>query len=54
VPGRERRYEDLASKALGIELAADADARVGRIVWLLVAVAAAVFIVVRVRSARSA
>jgi hypothetical protein len=59
VPGRERCYEDLASKALGIDLAGDAghagagadDARVRRVVWLLVAAAAAVFIAVRVRSA---
>jgi hypothetical protein len=58
VPERERRHEDLASKALGIDLprdaGADVDARVRRIVWVLVALAAAAWIVVRVRTARSA
>jgi hypothetical protein len=61
VPGPERRYEDLASKALGLDLAADVggasadlDKRVNRVVWLLVALAAAVWIAVRVRTARRA
>jgi hypothetical protein len=57
VPGRERRYEDLASKALGFDLSDDAgaavDARVRRVLWVLVALAAAVWIAVRVRTARS-
>ncbi len=61
VPERERRYEDLASKALGIDLPGDiaeagaaAETRVRRAVWLLVAVAAAAWITLRVRAARSA
>jgi hypothetical protein len=58
VPGPERRFEDLASRTLGIDLPEDVgagvDARVSRVVWLLVALAGAVWIVVRVRSARSA
>jgi hypothetical protein len=58
VPDRERRYEDLASKALGIDLSDNAggavDARVRRALWILVAVAAAAWIAVRARTARSA
>jgi hypothetical protein len=55
VPDRERRHEDLASKALGVDLSDDAGAnsRTRRAVWLFVAMAAAAWIVVRVRAARS-
>jgi len=54
VPGPERRFEDLASRVLGIDLREDTggDARGRRAVWLMVAVIAAAWIVVRVRSAR--